>query len=132
MGNFAALRVRNHDARMIEQQPGRAVQFDLRFLVSRHCRNQGRFGLRQRALVLQHQSCSRSAQSVFLLLCIQRLAAQINRGLSGSHAGAVLLYGELRIPHFDADLVFQLLQPHLRLAIFQFRPDLRRLGHAIA
>ena len=58
--------------------------------------------------------------------------AQVNCGLRGSHTGAVLLHRELRVAHFDAHLVFQLLQSHLGLAIFQFRTDLRRLRHPIA
>ena len=34
---------------------------------------------------------------------------------SGFHAGAVLLHGELRVAHFDAYLVLELLQAHLNL-----------------
>ena len=40
--------------------------------------------------VLQHQRCSGGTQSIFLLLRIQRLAAQVNRRLGGRHAGPVL------------------------------------------
>ncbi len=39
---------------------------------------------------------------------------------------------ELGIAYFDANLIFQLLQSHLRLPIFQFRTDLRRLRHPVA
>ena len=49
------------------------------------------FGLRQGALVLQHQSRGGRAQGVFLLLRIQRLVAQVDCCLRGGYAGAILL-----------------------------------------
>ena len=86
----------------------------------------------KRTLVLQYQRGRGRTQGVFLLLGIERLVAQVNRSLRGRDARPVLCHRELRVADFDPDLVFQLLQPHLRLAIFQFRPDLGSLGYAVA
>ena len=94
--------------------------------------DQGRFGSRQLALVLQNERRGRSAELIFLLLGVERLARQFDRGFGGVHAGAVLLHGELRVADLDAHLVFDLLQAHLGLAVFQFGADLNGLRRAVA
>ena len=88
--------------------------------------------MRQGALVLQHQGGGGGAQRILLLFSVQRLVAQVDRSLGRRYAGPVLLHGKLRVAHFNANLVFHLLQTHLRLAIFQFGTNLRCLGHPVA
>ena len=84
------------------------------------------------ALVLQYQRGSRGAELIFLLFGIERLASQFHGCACGIDAGTVLLHGELRIADFDAHLVFDLLQTHLCLAVFQLGPDLDGLSGAVS
>ena len=76
--------------------------------------------------------CGRGAELIFLLLGIERLLGIVHCGLGGGYTGAVLLHSKLGVADFDADLVFDLLQAHLGLLIFQFRADLHGLGGAVA
>ena len=120
MCHFAAFSIGQQDPCVVQQQSGGAVQLHLGFFICGHGRHQCRFGLRQGASVLQHQRGGGSSQRIFLLFRIERLAAQINRCLGGGDAGAVLLNRKLGVAYFDTNLVLQLLQSHLRLAVFQF------------
>ncbi len=129
---MAPLRVGHDDSGVVEQQSGGAIEFHLRFLVSCHRRHQIRFDLRQRALILQDGGRRRYSGREFLLFGVECLAGEIDRGPGGINGSAVLLDIELRIADFDAHLVFELLQAHLGLAVFEFRAHLVSLGGAVA
>src|SRR5581483_10131764 len=109
MGHLAANRIGHHDAGMVQQQTRRAVQFDHRFFIRRRRRNQVRLGAGQSRLGLQYRGRSRNARRQLLLLRVQRLPCQFDRGLCRLHRRAILLQRELRIAHLDAHLVLQLL-----------------------
>ena len=117
--DLAPGRVVDADAVVIKQRPSSAVQFDARLLVGDRGIDQSRFGCRELALVLQNERRGRGAELIFLLLGIEGLACQFDRGFGGIHTGTVLLHCELRVADFDPHLVFDLLQPHLGLAVFQ-------------
>src|ERR1019366_1961649 len=74
----------------------------------------------------------RCAERVLLLFGVERLAPQIQGGLGGSDAGAILLHAELRVAHLDAHLVLNLLDAQLGLPVLKFRAYLRGLGGTIA
>ena len=80
---------------------------------------------------MQDEGRRRSAEPIFFLFGIERLLAQFDRSASRFDTGLVLLYGELCIADFDANLVFLLLQTHLRLAVFQLSSYLIGLRFAL-
>ena len=80
---------------------------------------------------LQHVGGIRNPGLEFLLLRVERLAGEVHGGLRSIDARPVLLHIELRVPHFNPHLVFELLQPNLRLAQFQFRAHLVGLRRAV-
>ena len=59
------------------------------------------------------------------------LLAELNGSPRSFDTGAILLHRELSVADLDANLVFLLLQAHLRLAIFQLRTNLVGLGRAV-
>ena len=67
----------------------------------------------------------------FLLISIERLAGEVDGVLGRLHRSAVLFHVKLRVAHFDAHLIFQLVQTDLGLAVFQFRANLVGLRFAI-
>src|SRR2546430_4600954 len=132
LGYLSALGIRDQNSKTIQSKANDAIQLHPRLFISSHRRYQVRLRLRPVTLRLQHQRSGRGAQRVFLLFSIQRLPAQFDRGSSGFHAGAVLLHGELRVAHFDAYLVLELLQAHLGLTVFQLGTHLVGLRRAVA
>ena len=117
---------------VIQQQPGGAVQFDLGFLVGRHRRDQGGFGGRQALTGSAAPACWWKRPGRTSFVPHPAIRGPAHGRLRGLYAGAVLLHRKLRVAHFDANLVLNLLQPHLRLAIFQFGAHLGRLGDTVA
>src|SRR5581483_4560496 len=98
------------NAEGVERGPGDTVELYTRLLVRGHGRHQVRLRHRKVALRLQHLVVGGSTQGIFLLLRVQRLVPQSDRSLCRLYPRPVLLEGELRVPHLDADLVLQLLQ----------------------
>ena len=132
MRDLAAGGLVNADAGVLERGADGALEFDARFLVGGHGRHQCGLGRGQTALGLQDGGRGRGAKLIFLLLGIERLLGVIHRSLGRGHAGAVLFDPELGVADLDADLVFDLLQAHQGLLIFQLRADLRGLSGAVA
>src|SRR5260370_7717524 len=63
---------------------------------------------------------------------VQSLGGELSRRLGGLHSRAILLHIELRVPHFNANLVFELVLAHLSLSIFQLSAHLVGLSFAVA
>src|SRR5437762_284930 len=117
---------------MIEEQAGGAIELGAGFLVRGHGGNERGFSLSQCCLILEDEGGGRSAECVLFLLGIERLVSKFHGGLRRFHGGAVLLDGELGVADLDANLVLELLNAHLRLAVFELGTNLRGLGDADA
>jgi hypothetical protein len=81
---------------------------------------------------LQNESIGRSSEGILFGFGIERLASEFDTGSGSFNARAVLLQGELRVANVDADLIFLLLQTHLRLTVLEQSSNLIRLSGAIA
>ena len=132
MRDLAARGVGDVDAGVVEQQSRGAIQFDPRLLIGCLGGDQIRLGSSKDRGILQDRGCGGESDFQLLLIGIERLAGKVDGVLGGLHSGAVLLHVKLRIADFDAYLIFQLMQPHLGLAIFEFRAHLVGLRFAIA
>src|SRR5437660_6999289 len=117
---------------MIEEQPGGTIEFGAGFLVRCHGGNERGFSLSQCCLILEDEGGGRSAERVLFLLGIERLVSKFHGRLRRFHGGAILLYRKLGVADLDANLVLELLNAHLRLAVFELRANLRGLGDAVA
>ena len=131
LGYLPALGIGNQNPQTIQGKADGAIQFHPGLLISGHRRYQIRLRLCQVTLVLQHQRSGGRSKGILFLLGVQRLPAQFDRGSRRFHAGPVLLHGELGVAHFDAHLVLELLQAHLRLPVFQFGAHLVGLRCAV-
>ena len=108
--DLAAIGVPDQYPGVIEQKPRSPIQFDPRLLVGRLARKQSDS---------QPSSCptgTAAPQSKWMrrartfLFGVKRLPRQVDRRFCGGDAGAILLHSELRVAHFDAHLVFELLK----------------------
>src|SRR6185312_3990916 len=97
VGHLALFSIGYFDFGIVQKQSRSAAQFNVRFFVGRHGRDEVRFGGGQRRLVLQHKSAGRSAKGELFLLRTQRLFLEINGGLGGFDGGPILLHVELRV-----------------------------------
>ena len=132
MRDLAARGVGDIDAGMVEQQSRGAIQFDARLLIGRLGRDQIRLAGSEYRGILQDRGGGGESDFQLLLIGIESLAGKVDRILRGLHGGTILLHVELRVAHFDAYLIFQLVQPHLCLAVFEFRAHLVGLRFPIA
>src|SRR5260370_38693144 len=82
--------------------------------------------------MLHHRGLRMQPNFQLLFLGVQTLPRELSRRLSGLHSRAILLHIELRVPHFVANLVFELVLTHLSLAIFQLTAHLVGLTLAVA
>src|SRR5205823_5994049 len=78
------------------------------------------------------QRVGASAQGIFFLFAVERLLGQLLSILRRLQAGPVLLQGKLRVAHLHTDLIAQLLQAQLGLAVFELAADAIRLRGAVA
>src|SRR5439155_24548420 len=132
VGHLPALGVGEQDAGMIEKQPSGTIEVGAGFLVRCHGGNERGFSLSQGCLILQHERGGGSAKSVLFLLGVERLVSKFHGRLRRFHGGAILLYRKLGVADLDANLVLELLNAHLRLAVFELGTNLRGLGDAVA
>ena len=132
VGHFPALGVGEQDAGMIEEQPGGTIEFGAGLLIRGHGGNERGFSLSQCCLILEDEGGGRSAERVLFLLGIERLVSKFHGRLRRFHGGAILLYRKLGVADLDANLVLELLNAHLRLAVFELGTNLRGLGDAVA
>ena len=132
MRDLAARGVGDVDAGMVEQQSRGAIQFDARLLIGRFGGDQIRLAGSEDRGILQDRRGGGESDFQLLLIGVESLARKVDRILRRLHCGTVLLHIELRVAHFDAYLIFQLVQSHLRLAVFEFRAHLVGLRFPIA
>ena len=86
----------------------------------------------RRGGILQDGGLRGESDFQFLLIGVERLAGEVDRGLRCLHGGAVLFHVELRVADLDAHLILQLVQAHLRLAVFQFARAPGWIARAVA
>jgi len=132
MRHLAAGGVGDVDSGVVEQQAGRAIEFDAGFLIRRFRRNQIRFAGRQGRSILQDRGLCGESYLEFLLIGVEGLAREIDCRLRSFDGRAVLLDVKLRIADLNAHLILKLMLADERLPIFEFGANLIGLRQAIA
>lgn len=120
------------DMGVLQEEARGAIEFKQRFLEGGFGGNQVRLAGGQGSGILQDGSLRGEADFELLLIGLEGLTRQIYGRLRLQNRGPVLFYVELRVAHFDAHLVFQLVLANQRLAIFQLGAYLVRLRETIA
>src|SRR5579859_2029497 len=105
---------------MVQSGAGCAIQFNLGFLVDRHRADQIQFRQSQIALGGESLVTGSGSQFLFFLSNVEGALGQVARLAGRLDTGSSLLKRKLRVAHFDANLLAQLLKTQFGLAKFEF------------
>ena len=124
--------VGDRDAVFLEHQPGCALQLDASLFVGRFGGHECRLRHGQVVLGGERLLIGSGAQFLFLLHDIECALSEIARLPGGIHAAGTLLQRVACVAHFNHNVLLQLFNVHLRLAILELGAVLVGLGDPIA